>query len=46
VLITSVYSDQSPDGAAKRAHFHLPDEAAELMKGRFRIIKSVVSPSI
>jgi hypothetical protein len=36
---TSLCLDQSPVGAAKRCYFHLPDEAEELMKGRFRIIK-------
>jgi hypothetical protein len=30
--------DQSVEGALRRLHHHLPDEAEELLKGRFRII--------
>lgn len=30
--------DQSPGGAVKRARYHLPEEADDLMKGRYRII--------
>jgi hypothetical protein len=36
-----VTTDQSPDGAIRRAYHHLGDEAEEMLKGRFRIVKFV-----
>lgn len=36
---TNPHIDQSPTGAIRRVHYHLLDEAEELLKGRFRILK-------
>ncbi|KAH7383953.1 hypothetical protein BKA66DRAFT_463167 [Pyrenochaeta sp. MPI-SDFR-AT-0127] len=36
--VTRVHIDQTPFSAAERVKFHLPDEAEELLQGRYRII--------
>lgn len=36
--VTRVHIDQTAKSAAMRVEYHLPDEAAELLKGRYRII--------
>lgn len=36
--VTRVHIDQTPSSAAARVRFHLPDEAEELLRGRYRII--------
>ncbi|KAH7130195.1 hypothetical protein B0J11DRAFT_246291 [Dendryphion nanum] len=36
--VTRVHIDQTPSSAAARVRFHLPDEADELLQGRYRII--------
>jgi hypothetical protein len=35
--------DQTPSGAIRRVKFHFPSEADELLKGRFRLLKYVLS---
>jgi hypothetical protein len=36
--VTRVHIDQTPFAAAQRVRFHLPDEADQLLQGRYRII--------
>lgn len=36
--VQRVHIDQTPFSAAQRVKFHLPDEAEQLLKGRYRII--------
>lgn len=36
--VTRVHIDQTPSSAAARVRFHLPEEAEELLQGRYRII--------
>ncbi|PSN72296.1 hypothetical protein BS50DRAFT_248294 [Corynespora cassiicola Philippines] len=36
--VTRVHVDQTPKSAAQRVKFHLPDEAEQLLQGRYRII--------
>lgn len=36
--VTRVHIDQTPSSAAQRVRFHLPDEADQLLQGRYRII--------
>lgn len=36
--VTRVHIDQTPSSAEERVKLHLPDEAEELLKGRYRII--------
>lgn len=36
--VTRVHVDQTPFSAAQRVKFHLPDEADQLLQGRYRII--------
>lgn len=36
--VTRVHIDQTPASAEARVRFHLPDEADELLKGRYRLV--------
>ena len=36
--VTRVHIDQTPDSAAERVRLHAPDDAAELLRGRYRIV--------
>lgn len=36
--VTRVHIDQTPESAAQRVRYHLPEEAEELLQGRYRII--------
>lgn len=36
--VTRVHIDQTPSSAAARVRFHLPEEAEELLRGRYRIV--------
>ncbi|KAF1809796.1 putative methyltransferase [Eremomyces bilateralis CBS 781.70] len=36
--VTQVHIDQTPASAKQRVEHHLPDEAAELVRGRYRIV--------